>query len=263
VQTYAPARSALQRAADIYDQLPSVPRLPDSLGASLARPSDRPVYTQPMPMPHDTAWPTAPGMLTTSDLSARPRQYTAVSAPSAAPVYTAAQTLSDLPIWQPQLAVSHATPVLQPFLDTPIWLPRCTESYYVPPQTVSSVHADTKPEMVRATAFYDRLSSVPECPAWLYRHYISMSGTSVSQPPIQTTPVYTAAAPRSSVLPPLPGFAGTVPPSAPPPPVSAQYLTVPTPQAHTSQPSIPHTYIYTAPTLTIQADTQGAKLILF
>ena len=112
MQTYAPARSALQRAADIYDQLPSVPRLLDSLGASLAHPSDRPVYTQHMPMPHDTAWPTAPGVLTPPDLSARPSQYTAVSAPSAAPMYTAAQTISDLPIWQPQLAASHATPCL-------------------------------------------------------------------------------------------------------------------------------------------------------
>jgi len=60
-----------------------------------------------------------------------------------------------------------------------------------------------KPTLERATAFYDRLPSVPEYPVWLH----TVQSTTPHVPPLTTLPTFTTATPRPAVLP-LPGTGG-------------------------------------------------------
>jgi len=71
----------------------------------------------------------------------------------------------------------------------------------------ASAHAavtSPKPALERATAFYDRLPSVPEYPFWLH----TAQSTTPYVPPLTTLPTFTTATPRPAVLP-LPGTGGT------------------------------------------------------
>jgi len=137
--------------------------------------------------------------------------------------------LLSLPAYTARSAMQYAAdlhdklPPLSGLPDTPVWVPRHTPLASTPALPLASAvepHVCTatqlpmtgpKPVMQRMTAFYENVPKLPDRPTWM-QHYLPMTGTSYV-PSMQTTPVFTTTAPRSTVLPPS-AATGLPPPSS-------------------------------------------------
>jgi len=144
------------------------------------------------------------------------------------------------------------------------WVPRGVPM--LPFASASTAVTSLKPALERATAFYDRLPSVPEYPVRLH----TAQSSTPHVPPLTTLPTFTTPTPRSAVLP-LSGTGGT-PPSAPPPPLASGYvphtaalpwsvaqhhISPPAPHTQWSTMDLPQSYIHVPPTLQITADVHA------
>jgi len=157
-----------------------------------------------------------------------PPSMTAPTAPLLSlPAYTARSAL------QYAADLHNTLPPLSGLPDTPVLVPRhtpLTSTPVLPLASITQPHVCTatqlpitspKPVMQRMTAFYENVPKLADRPIRM-QHYLPMTGTS-HVPPMQTTPVFTTTAPRSTVLPP-PAVTGLPQPPPPPLPATDTYL---------------------------------------